>query len=308
MTGTAATWSAAICLVLAAATLGWPASGRRARQRRLLATAAAATRPGTPAAAPSGRLPGPRWCARPARAGSIWFGRLRNRPAAGLIAAAVLATGLSALAGGPVAAAVVCAYGAVAARALTQHHRRRRFTARRAELLDLLGAAAADLRAGLPADLALAGVRDGLGGAPGAGVVAGAGTETRAVAKAPAPADGADSSDQLTRRALAAVRLAEQTGAPLAEVIERIEADARSADRALAASGAQVAGAQATAYLLAGLPVAGLGLGYAIGADPLPVLLHTPIGAACALGAVVLQLAGLGWAGRITRPAGTGPA
>jgi tight adherence protein B len=98
------------------------------------------------------------------------------------------------------------------------------------------------------------------------------------------------------------VVLAEQTGAPLADVIERIEADARSADRARAAVAAQSAGSRATAWLLAGLPAGGIALGYAIGADPLAVLLHTPIGAACAAGAVGLQLAGLGVAGRIVRP------
>jgi tight adherence protein B len=83
--------------------------------------------------------------------------------------------------------------------------------------------------------------------------------------------------------------------------VERIEADARAADRAAASAAAQAAGAQATALLLAGLPIGGIGLGAAIGADPVRVLFHTPIGAACAIGAAVLQSAGLLWAERLTR-------
>ena len=85
--------------------------------------------------------------------------------------------------------------------------------------------------------------------------------------------------DQLTS---AAVRLADRTGAPLAELVERIEADARSTDRGLAAAAAQAAGARATAWLLAALPLGGIGLGYGIGVDPVAVLLHTPVGGACA--------------------------
>ena len=53
--------------------------------------------------------------------------------------------------------------------------------------------------------------------------------------------------------------------------------------------------------LLAGLPMGGVGLGYAIGADPLAVLLHTPLGVVCAVTAIGLQLAGLAWSARITR-------
>jgi tight adherence protein B len=94
-------------------------------------------------------------------------------------------------------------------------------------------------------------------------------------------------------------RLAERTGAPAAELVERIEADARAADRGRASAQAQAAGAQATALLLAALPLGGIALGYGIGVDPLQVLLHTALGAACAIGAVLLQCAGLLWADRL---------
>ncbi|WP_325049919.1 type II secretion system F family protein [Micromonospora radicis] len=115
----------------------------------------------------------------------------------------------------------------------------------------------------------------------------------------PGPATAADRPGQLAQ---AAVRLADRTGAPLAELVERIEADARSADRALAAAAAQAAGARATAWLLAALPLGGVALGYGIGVDPLQVLLYTPIGGACAVAAIALQLVGLVWADRLGAP------
>ena len=111
---------------------------------------------------------------------------------------------------------------------------------------------------------------------------------------------------RLERLARAAVRLADRTGAPLAELLERVEADARAFDRGMAAAAAQAAGANATALLLAALPLGGVALGYGIGVDPLAVLLHTPVGAACALVAMGLQAGGLLWAERLGATPGGG--
>ncbi|MFI7602781.1 type II secretion system F family protein [Actinoplanes sp. NPDC049681] len=165
--------------------------------------------------------------------------------------------------GGPVAALIALAYAMLGARALNRRAARRQSAEGRARDLDELSALAADLRAGLP--------------------------------RATAPIGG-----RLGELTAAAGQLAERTGAPTADLIERIEADARAADRAAANAAAQAAGAQATAVLLAALPIGGIALGYGIGVDPLHVLLHTPAGAACAIGAVVLQVAGLLWADRLT--------
>ncbi|WP_233604193.1 hypothetical protein [Micromonospora sp. HM5-17] len=191
--------------------------------------------------------------------------------ACGAVAGAVLA--------GPVAALVLATYAGLAARVGCRRRAGRLARRMRRVQLDGLAALAADLRAGLPPS---------------------------ALLSAPAGVDPAPSSVRLAELTRAAVRLAEQTGAPLAELLERIEADARAMDRGLAAADAQAAGARATAGLLALLPLGGIALGYGIGADPLRVLLHTPVGAACAVGAIVLQLAGLAWAERLgsTRVAG----
>lgn len=121
--------------------------------------------------------------------------------------------------------------------------------------------------------------------------------------RSPAGRTGRSGSPRLAR---AAVRLADRTGAPLAELLERIEADARAADRGRAAAAAQAAGARATAWLLAALPFGGIGLGYAIGVDPVAVLLHTPVGGASAVAAVALQIGGLLWAERLGAAPGVG--
>ncbi|MGR6316761.1 hypothetical protein Q2K19_09215 [Micromonospora soli] len=178
--------------------------------------------------------------------------------------AVLLGGGTGAVLGGPVAAVGLAAYAALGARALRRRRARQLADRARRGELDQLCTLAADLRAGLPVTVALI-----------------------------------DGPDRVARLARAAVRLADRTGAPLAELLERVEADARASDRGLAAADAQAAGARATAWLLAGLPLGGIGLGYAIGVDPVDVLLHTPVGGGSALAAVGLQIGGLLWAERL---------
>ncbi|WP_233579587.1 hypothetical protein [Verrucosispora sp. FIM060022] len=232
----------------------------------------------------------------------------------------LVGSGVAGLLAGPVAAVACGGYGALAVRAW---HRRGvavlRVRARR-ERLDQLCALAADLRAGLPVPVAAEALglvrsvstvrRELAASATGPTaraqrpdkpvlpdpVVPGSSTSTGDLSESAGRLAAPDRPGQLAQ---AAVRLADRTGAPLADLIERIEADARSADRAVAAAAAQAAGARATAWLLAALPLGGIALGYGIGADPLQVLLHTPIGGACAVTAIALQVVGLLWADRL---------
>lgn len=190
---------------------------------------------------------------------------IRVLPVVGL-----LGGGVGAVVGGPVAAVAMAGYGTLAVRAALRWRVNRSAERDRRRGLDQLCGLAADLRAGLPVPRAF---------------------EVAAVER-----DGASRLHQLTS---AAVRLADRTGAPLAELVERIEADARATDRGLAAAAAQAAGARATAWLLAALPIGGIGLGYGIGVDPLAVLLHSTVGGACAVVAVALQVVGLLWAERL---------
>ncbi|SCL16919.1 tight adherence protein B [Micromonospora inyonensis] len=222
----------------------------------------------------------------------------------------VLTAGVGAVGGGllagPVAALVAAAYSALGMRALLRRRLTRSAERLRRHRLDQLGALAADLRAGLPVpttltdESALSGAGRSVPARVGDGPAAPDGVDPadrpeRSVDDAAGPAP-LDRIDRLTR---AAIRLADRTGAPLAELVERIEADMRAMDRGLAAAAAQAAGARATAWLLAALPLGGIALGYGIGVDPVRVLLHTPVGAGCAVVATLLQVVGLLWAERL---------
>ncbi|MEU0553359.1 hypothetical protein [Dactylosporangium sp. NPDC006015] len=97
----------------------------------------------------------------------------------------------------------------------------------------------------------------------------------------------------------AAHRVSEALGTPLADLLDQVEADLRAGQALRLNLAAQTSGAQTTTTLLVGLPVAGLWLGASIGVDPVGQLLHTPLGAACAIVAVALQCAGMLWTGRM---------
>ncbi|WFF08196.1 hypothetical protein O7622_06400 [Micromonospora sp. WMMD1076] len=288
-------WPAVLLLAAAAVAVAWPVRAARARRLAVLGSDIPVARVtgARPASPDLRRRPldsGPTASARPPGRG-----RERRRPGVGhqvrrwtglvpvpvtsspasnpalplpagrvLPVAALCGAVTGALLGGPVAAVVLATYGVLAARAVLRRRTHRTAALAHRRDLDRLAAVAADLRAGLPVD---GGVDEGPG--------------------------------RVARLARAAGRLADQTGAPLADLLERIEADARAADRGLAAAAAQAAGARATAWLLAALPLGGIGLGYGIGVDPVAVLLHTPVGAGSAVAAVVLQVGGLLWAERL---------
>ncbi len=211
-----------------------------------------------------------------------------RRPWRTVASGASLVCALAVAAGGPVAGVVAAVYAVLVGRALVRRANSRQAVAARVNALDELAAIAADLRAGLPVPSPLA---SGL-------LSAALPASSRLDARVPLPAPIA-SAGRLGELASSVWRLAEQTGAAAADLVERIEADGRAADRAAASAAAQAAGAQATALLLAALPLGGIGLGLAIGANPIHVLLHTPLGAACAITAVLLQAGGLLWADRL---------
>ncbi|AVH61261.1 MULTISPECIES: type II secretion system F family protein [Streptomyces] len=100
-------------------------------------------------------------------------------------------------------------------------------------------------------------------------------------------------------------RVAVDRGAGLAAGLDRLEGALRAERDQRADLRAQLAGSRSTAVMLAGLPVLGLLLGTALGADPLHVLLHTGPGLGCLLAGGVLEGVGLWWALRIVRGAET---
>ena len=193
---------------------------------------------------------------------------------------------------------VVAAAGGLLSLVVVRQLRARRLRAREAAVraagLDLVTAFAGELRAGSEPRAALATV----GGSPRAaafGAVA-------AAARSP----GADPAEALARVAgahgcallgdlAAAWRVAAETGAPLAGVAARLAASARAEEAVRRELAAQLAGPRATALLLTGLPVVGLLLGAALGADPMAFLLGTAAGRCCLLAGVALVAAGTAW-------------
>ena len=101
------------------------------------------------------------------------------------------------------------------------------------------------------------------------------------------------------RQVAACWAVAGDSGAGLASALQRLGAALQAAERVRAEVVAQLAGARASARLLAVLPVFGLLLGQAVGAQPTHFLLHTPEGAVCAVLTVGLDVLGLVWTDRI---------
>ncbi|MFD4973735.1 type II secretion system F family protein [Streptomyces sp. NPDC058424] len=180
---------------------------------------------------------------------------------------------------------------------------RRRQERRADAVIALCGALAGEVRAGRqPGEALLCAARDSGGlGDTQAAVLAAArfGGDVPAALAAAARQPGAEG-----LRGLAACwRVAVDQGAGLAAGLDRLECALRVERDQRADLRAQLLGARATAVMLAGLPVLGLLLGTAMGADPLRVLLHTGAGLGCLAIGGVLEGAGLWWALRIVRGA-----
>ncbi|MFI2372038.1 type II secretion system F family protein [Streptomyces sp. NPDC018833] len=173
---------------------------------------------------------------------------------------------------------------------------------RRAEgVVALCGAVAGELRAGLqPGQALLFGARATKALGEGeAAVLAAArfGGDVADALRAAARQPGAEGLAGLA----ACWRVAVDSGAGLAAGLDRLEAALRAERDQREDLASQLAGAWSTVMLLALLPVAGLGMGWALGADPLAVLFHTSGGIACLVAGGLLEAAGLFWAGRIVR-------
>jgi tight adherence protein B len=201
---------------------------------------------------------------------------LDHHPKSGGLILAALGAGGAGIWSGPVAAAIAATYASIAVGIVVGRHRDAAERAAAGRATDGLVALTAELRAGAEPSSATAAVLPTIRSSGATGV-------------------------HTAERIAAACRVAEITGARLADLLDRLEEDVRATARVRELAFAQAAGAQATTWLLAALPVAGIGLGYGIGADPLHELLHTRIGAMCAGIALTFQVAGLAWASRLAR-------
>ncbi|MFF5029212.1 type II secretion system F family protein [Streptomyces collinus] len=175
--------------------------------------------------------------------------------------------------------------------------------ARADAVIGLCGALAGEVRAGRqPGDALLRAARDsgGLGDAQAAVVAAARfGGDVPGALAVAARQSGAEGLLGLA----ACWRVAVDQGAGLAAGLDRLDGALRAERDQRADLRAQLAGARATALMLAVLPALGLLLGSAMGADPLRVLLHSGAGLGCLVAGAVFEAAGTWWAARIVRGA-----
>jgi len=97
--------------------------------------------------------------------------------------------------------------------------------------------------------------------------------------------------------------MAEASGCPLADVLTRFAVQLEVEDDAEAARQTALAGPRATVGLLTWLPLMGLGLGIALGVDPVAILVGTPLGLASLAAGLVLTVVGRIWSSRLVRAA-----
>jgi len=94
-------------------------------------------------------------------------------------------------------------------------------------------------------------------------------------------------------------RAAEQHGVPLTGAVSGIEDGLRAEQHRRQNLAAELSGVRTTVALLGVLPVFGLALGSALGADPIHTLLTRPVGEICLLLGCLLEVIGLRWSDRL---------
>ena len=94
-----------------------------------------------------------------------------------------------------------------------------------------------------------------------------------------------------------------RTGASLGRLLAGVRAEIAADRQTHRVVRTALAGPRSSAVLLAGLPVIGVAMGSAMGADPVRVLLHTTAGELALAAGVVLDVAGLSWTLALSRRA-----
>ncbi|MEU8432282.1 type II secretion system F family protein [Streptomyces sp. NPDC029216] len=220
---------------------------------------------------------------------------------------AVLAAGLlvAVLGGSPIPLLLGVAAVPLVRRWLRARERERARSARAAEVVALCGAVVGELRAGAqPGQALTAAIRRTAAGPGGPGpaeaaVLAAAafGGDVACALREAAREPGAEGLAGMAACWLVSV----DGGAGLAAGLDRLEGALRAERDRKESLRAQLAGARSTAVVLALLPLVGLLMGTGLGADPLRVLLHSPVGWGCLAAGGVLEALGLLWCRRIVR-------
>lgn len=231
-------------------------------------------------------------------AGLVPVHRPRRQPPVLLLVAVPVAVTL-----GPVAGALALGGAVLGGRAATRRRLAADQARERAAALDALALLGAELRAGRPPAAALQAAADTAHAGCGT-VLAMAAATARLGGDVPGVlAAGGSAVDDGLRSLAACWQVCSATGSGLAAAVERLEEGLRAAEEQRRQVAGELAGPRATAGLLAVLPLAGLGLAAALGAHPVRVLLHTPVGLVCLLGGLLLDGLGMLWARRLVSAA-----
>jgi tight adherence protein B len=204
---------------------------------------------------------------------------------------------------GPVAA-VAAPVAVLAGRHLHRVRRRRAVSAACAAAVPAVcRTLAAELAAGVPPPEALAAAASGAAPDPLRQLLASAAAADRlGLDVASVLATGPPGCEPM-RLVAACWQVCTAAGGGLGSAVSSLAQALQDEQDAQAAVAAELVGPQLSARVMAGLPLVGLGLGAAFGADPLHFLLHTAPGLGCLVLAMVLDGAGLWWVSRLARGA-----
>jgi tight adherence protein B len=221
---------------------------------------------------------------------------LRPGPGSLVALTAVMAGLLVVLDGTRLALGLVLLAGAAAAAVLARRARAaRRAAARRAAVVEVCEALAGELRAGLPFVAALEHCLDLWSDLEPVVAAARLGADVPAALRRLARSPGAEGLADVA----AAWQVSQRSGAGLAAALAQVARTARARQATRLLVQGELASAQATARLVAGLPLASLAMSAGIGGHPWHFLLGTPVGVACLAGGVAFAFAGLLWIDRI---------
>lgn len=245
-----------------------------------------------------------------ARPTGVWLARQRLEGAerrsvrpAQLVAPLAVAGLVVAITGLPAAQLIVAltvgGVGWFAVRQFRAERERRRAQARRDAVAEVVGLMAAELRAGILPQRALSGLASDFAFLTAASRAAELGGDVSSALRRESATPGCE----LLADVSSAWTVADRSGAPLARVLDRLEAsmrDDREIEREVQSG---VAPARATGRLMAVLPVVGLALGSGMGSDPVALLTQTVPGALCLAAGSTCACAGVAWVNRIAATA-----
>ena len=200
---------------------------------------------------------------------------------------------------GLIVALTLGSVGVFVLRQMQSERSRRRAGARRVAVAEAVGLMAAELRAGVLPQRVLAGLSPDFPFLAAASRAADLGGDVAAALRSDAVAPCHELLGELS----SAWMVSERAGAPLAHVLDRLEASARDDREIEREVQSGVAPARATGRLMAVLPAVGLMLGTGMGSDPVDLLTSTVPGALCLAAGSAFACAGVAWVNRIAAAA-----